>query len=67
MPDGDSAARSQLPEAGINLREYLSDIERRTIESALRESDGVVQAAADRLGVRRTTLVEKFKKFGISV
>jgi sigma-54 dependent transcriptional regulator, flagellar regulatory protein len=60
------AARTELTEEGIDLKEYLSGIERTAIVQALDESNGVVQAAADRLGMRRTTLVEKIKKYGIS-
>jgi sigma-54 specific flagellar transcriptional regulator A len=56
----------KLPAGGINLKEYLSDVERKAIEDALRVSEGVVQAAADRLGMGRTTLVEKIKRFGIA-
>ena len=36
------------------------------IRRALDESNGVVAHAAKLLGMRRTTLVEKMRKFGIS-
>ncbi len=52
-----------LPEAGIDLKAYLSKIERDMIEEALQASDGVVQAAAKRLGIGRTTLVEKIRRY----
>jgi sigma-54 specific flagellar transcriptional regulator A len=61
-----SVRQAELTEDGIDLKVYLSGIERRAIEDALREADGVVQAAADRLGLRRTTLVEKIRKYGIT-
>jgi sigma-54 specific flagellar transcriptional regulator A len=67
--DATSAAAAdlpKLPEGGINLKEYLSDVERKAIEDALSDSNGVVQAAADRLGMGRTTLVEKIRRFGIA-
>lgn len=62
----DPETAAALPEGGINLKEYLSEVERRAIEAALSESNGVVQAAADRLGMGRTTLVEKIKRYGIA-
>ena len=65
VPDVASAAATVLPEGGINLKEYLSDVERRAIADALSRSNGVVQAAADLLGMGRTTLVEKIKRYGI--
>ena len=63
-PDADVLPK--LPADGINLKDYLSEVERRAIESALSDSNGVVQAAADRLGMGRTTLVEKIKRYGIA-
>jgi sigma-54 specific flagellar transcriptional regulator A len=65
-PVPDSRDLPKLPDGGINLKEYLTDIERKAIEDALSDSNGVVQAAADRLGMGRTTLVEKIKRFGIA-
>jgi sigma-54 specific flagellar transcriptional regulator A len=68
-PEGSSKDASRLPilpEGGINLKDYLSDVERRAIEDALGASNGVVQAAADRLGMGRTTLVEKIKRYEIA-
>jgi DNA-binding NtrC family response regulator len=47
------------------LKNYLSGVERQAIASALTESNGVVQAAADKLGLGRTTLVEKIRRYGI--
>jgi sigma-54 specific flagellar transcriptional regulator A len=35
------------------------------IESALEANDMLVSRASDALGLRRTTLIEKMKKFGI--
>jgi len=54
-----------LPEQGIDLKAYLSRIERDMIEGALADAGGVVQAAADRLGIGRTTLVEKIRRYDI--
>ena len=55
-----------LPEEGIDLREHLAAIEQNLIEKALDEVNGVVARAAERLQVRRTTLVEKMRKYGIN-
>jgi sigma-54 specific flagellar transcriptional regulator A len=47
------------------LKDYLNDIEEQLIRKALAESGGIVADAAKALGMRRTTLVEKLRKFGI--
>ncbi|NMH59632.1 sigma-54 dependent transcriptional regulator [Alteromonas ponticola] len=57
---------SDLPEDGVNLKEYLSDLEINLIKQALEQQDWVVARAADKLGMRRTTLVEKMRKYEIS-
>ncbi|HWJ05891.1 MAG TPA: sigma-54 dependent transcriptional regulator [Steroidobacteraceae bacterium] len=54
-----------LPAAGLDLRAHLDAIERKLIEQALRRSDGIVAHAARLLGLRRTTLVEKLRKFAL--
>ena len=59
---GDTAL---LPEQGIDLKEYLTTLERNLIQQALDDSAGVVARAADRLGIRRTTLVEKMRKYDL--
>ncbi|WP_445397094.1 sigma-54 dependent transcriptional regulator [Zobellella sp. An-6] len=51
---------------GINLKEMLANIEVDMIGRALDANDGIVARAAEQLGMRRTTLVEKMKKYGIS-
>lgn len=56
----------QLPESGVNLKEMLADLEVELIRQALDQQDGVVARAAEQLGMRRTTLVEKMKKYGLS-
>lgn len=52
-----------LPLNGLDLKEYLSNLEKSLIEQALNDCDGVVARAADRLSIRRTTLVEKMRKY----
>ena len=54
-----------LPETGLDLKAYLGNLERDMIESALNEAGGVVQGAAERLGIGRTTLVEKIKRYDL--
>ncbi|MGI9271282.1 MAG: sigma-54 interaction domain-containing protein [Woeseiaceae bacterium] len=54
-----------LPDGGIDLKQYLAGIERDMIVNALSEADGVVQRAAELLGVGRTTLVEKIRRYGL--
>ncbi len=55
-----------LPDDGIDLRAHLFAIEHRLIREALQRSGGTVAQAARLLGLRRTTLVEKLRKFGIA-
>ena len=54
-----------LPPEGREMREYLNDLERRMIQAALEQNGFVVARAARRLGMRRTTLVERMRKFGL--
>lgn len=50
---------------GIDLKEVLSRIELNYIQEALEKCNGVVSHAAVQLGLRRTTLIEKMKKYNI--
>lgn len=54
-----------LPVNGIDLKDYLARLERSLIEQALEDANAVVARAADKLHIRRTTLVEKMRKHGI--
>ena len=60
-----SAVLTQLPEQGIDLKEYLTVMEGDLIRQALNECNGVVAHAAKRLNMRRTTLVEKLRKYDL--
>ncbi len=62
VAEGDIAL---LPESGIDLKEYISGLELSLIRQALDNSGGVVARAAEQLTIRRTTLVEKMKKYGL--
>ncbi|QLE08761.1 sigma-54-dependent Fis family transcriptional regulator [Pseudoalteromonas shioyasakiensis] len=55
-----------LPDEGIELKEYLAELEISLISQALERYDYVVARAAEILGVRRTTLVEKMKKYNLT-
>lgn len=55
--------RDLLPLSGMDLKEYLSNLEKSLIGKALADSGGVVARAADRLQLGRTTLVEKMRKY----
>jgi len=57
------SAMETLPEEDFDLKKHLANLEYSLIQQALKESDGVVAHAAKRLNMRRTTLVEKLKKY----
>ncbi len=52
----------EIPEEGVDLPAYIATLERRFIQQALAETDGNKQQAAQRLGLKRTTLVEKVRR-----
>lgn len=54
-----------LPAEGIDLKAHLLSLESNLIKQALGEANGVVAHAAQRLNMRRTTLVEKMRKYGL--
>jgi sigma-54 specific flagellar transcriptional regulator A len=47
----------------VALRDMLAEIERRYIEEALSQSEGVIADAARMLSLQRTTLIEKMRKY----
>lgn len=55
-----------LPVNGVDLKEYLTDLEKSLIQQALDDAQGVVARAAEKLHIRRTTLVEKMRKYNLS-
>ena len=55
-----------LPQGGIDLKDHMSAIEIGLIRKALEEADGTVAGAARLLRIRRTTLVEKLRKYRLS-
>ncbi|MCF6257922.1 MAG: sigma-54 dependent transcriptional regulator [Gammaproteobacteria bacterium] len=64
MPSADFQT-SRLPREGIDLKEHISSMECSLIKQALDDAGGVVAHAAKRLKMRRTTLVEKLRKYGL--
>ncbi len=61
-----TAGEPRLPREGLDLREHISHLEISLIRQALDQADGVVAHAARRLRMRRTTLVEKMRKYGLA-
>ncbi|WP_374279404.1 sigma-54 interaction domain-containing protein [Desulfovibrio sp.] len=51
-----------LAEHGLNLKDFLDTVESRLIDEALAKAEGVKNQAAELLGIKRTTLIEKLKK-----
>jgi sigma-54 dependent transcriptional regulator, flagellar regulatory protein len=58
-------APAMLPPEGLDLKDYLGNLEQGLIQQALDDANGVVARAAERLRIRRTTLVEKMRKYGM--
>ena len=61
-----SAQVPELTDEGLDLKEHIAQVEIDIIRQALDASKGVVAHAANLLKMRRTTLVEKLKKYGIN-
>jgi sigma-54 specific flagellar transcriptional regulator A len=64
--DPEPPLATELPRGGIDLKDHLSAIEIGLIRKALAEADGTVAGAARLLRIRRTTLVEKLRKYRLS-
>jgi sigma-54 specific flagellar transcriptional regulator A len=62
---GTGNSQPRLPKDGMDLKDFLSDLECNYIRQALDETNGVVAHAAKLLKMRRTTLVEKMRKYGL--
>lgn len=58
--------QAMLPPEGLDLKDYLGSLEQGLIQQALDDANGIVARAAERLRIRRTTLVEKMRKYGMS-
>lgn len=51
-----------LEAQAVNLKDFLDAVEGRLIDEALDRAEGVKNQAAELLGIKRTTLIEKLKK-----
>ncbi len=51
-----------LNQKAMDLKEFLDTVEERLLAEALQQADGVKNQAAEILGIKRTTLIEKLKK-----
>jgi sigma-54 specific flagellar transcriptional regulator A len=65
VQNNDTIVLDELPEDGLDLKQHLANLEFLLIKQSLEESAGVVAHAATKLKMRRTTLVEKMRKYGI--
>jgi sigma-54 specific flagellar transcriptional regulator A len=63
---GSFNAPKSLPPEGVNLKELLAELEVTMINQALDAQEGIVARASDMLGMRRTTLVEKMRKYNLN-
>ena len=62
---GQTVPRMHIPAEGIDLKSYMASIEINLILDALDKAGGVIAHAAKSLGLRRTTLAEKMRKYNI--
>lgn len=63
--DSDTMVDTEIGAEGLDLKEHLASLEVQLIKKALAKTAGVVAHAATLLKMRRTTLVEKLKKYNI--
>lgn len=56
---------ADLDELGLSLKDFLEDLEGRLVDEALAQEEGVRNRAAARLGIKRTTLIEKLRRRGL--
>ena len=70
QPDDNTAVIMDAPQVnfpvdGFDLKTYISNVEVKIIQDALDNTGGVIAHAAKTLGLRRTTLAEKMRKYHI--
>jgi two-component system response regulator AtoC len=56
----------EIPEEGINFTNVVTDMERELIVQSLRKANGNKKLAAKLLNLKRTTLIEKIKRIGLT-
>jgi DNA-binding NtrC family response regulator len=59
------AAAMEIPDEGFCLDIAIRELERELIARALQKADGVKNKAAQLLGIKRTTLIEKLKRYSL--
>jgi DNA-binding NtrC family response regulator len=64
LPAQAIAARSAIPDHGLDFEQTVGAIERQILEEALRKANGNKSAAAGMLGLKRTTLAAKLRSLG---
>ena len=62
----EEARMPSLPGSGLDLKAYLANVESSLIRQALERTDGTISHAASLLGLRRTTLDEKIRKYQLN-
>jgi DNA-binding NtrC family response regulator len=67
LPEPEKTREFILPEGGINLNSLVEELEKNLIDQAIHKARGVKSKAAELLGLKRTTLVEKMKKYGLEL
>jgi DNA-binding NtrC family response regulator len=66
IPAAAPPAAAVLGPDGIDLKQLLADLERAYIREALHLSGGTIARSARLLGLQRTTLIEKMRRFEIA-
>jgi DNA-binding NtrC family response regulator len=61
-PETESALRVEVPPEGVDFNRLVSQFERALIEEGLKRAHGRRSQAAELLGLKRTTLLEKLKR-----
>ncbi len=56
----------EIPDEGIDFQTVVTDMERELITQSLRRTNGNKKLAAKLLSLKRTTLIEKIKRIGIT-
>jgi two-component system, NtrC family, response regulator AtoC len=64
IPQATTTPFVEFPDDGLNMPAYLAAIEKDLIHRALDRTRGNRNRAADLLGIKRTTLVEKLRRLG---
>jgi transcriptional regulator with PAS, ATPase and Fis domain len=61
--EGLNAVPDEIPDEGVSLNDVVRSVEKRMILKSLEKTSWNKQKAAKLLNVKRTTLIEKIKKY----